>query len=156
MQGGHNESVANGLYAKLSPEFHKNLDIYCYVAKDQIHPIHNKFKQRSCHIKLMIVDDHIAILGSGNQDTQSWYHSQEVNVMMDSVLVCSKIIEGIRQNQNTHLYGQVLKEGDDAGCWVDPKTKEQAKGAIGVNAGRFSWAKGVTGAIERVRGVGGF
>lgn len=38
----------------------------------QAKPIHNKFKKRSCHIKLMIVDGHIAIQGSGNQDTQSW------------------------------------------------------------------------------------
>lgn len=156
MQGGHNESVANKLYAELKPELHKNLDIFCYVAKDQIRPIHNKFKKRSCHIKLMIVDEHLAIQGSGNQDTQSWYHSQEVNVMIDSHFVCQKWMEGIRQNQNTHLYGQVQKEGQDAGCWTDPVTGKQAEGAIGVNAGRFSWAHGVQGAIARVKGSGGF
>lgn len=155
-QGGHNESVANKLYSQISTECRKNLDVYVYVGKDQIRPIHNRFKMRSCHIKLMIIDDHIAIMGSGNQDTQSWYHSQEVNLMIDSPLVCGKILEGIRQNQNTHLYGKVEGEGAEAGCWKDPGTGKQADGAIGVNAGRFSWAKGFEGAIARVRGTGGF
>lgn len=155
-QGGHNEYVANKLYRGLEPEYRKNLDIFCYVAKDQNYPIHKTFSKRSCHIKLMIVDEHIAIQGSGNQDTQSWYHSQEVNIMLDSSFVCQKWMEGIRQNQNTHLYGQVEKDGADAGCWKDPATGKQSEGAIGVNAGRFSWAKGFEGAIARVRGTGGF
>ncbi|KAH0829571.1 phospholipase D active site protein motif protein [Fonsecaea pedrosoi] len=156
MQGGHNEMIANGLYRDVGPEHRDNLDIYAYVAKDQIHPIHNKFKQRSCHIKLMIVDGHIGIQGNGNQDTQSWYHSQEVNVMIDSPLVVGKWMEGIRQNQNTHIYGKVENEGPDAGCWKDPRTGQQAEGAIGVDPGKFAWAKGVVGAVQRVRGMGGF
>lgn len=104
----------------------------------------------------MIVDGHIGIQGSGNQDTQSWYHSQEVNIMIDSPLVCQIWAEGIRQNQNTHLYGKVLKVGPEAGCWVDTKTGRQADGAIGPDAGRFAWAHGIRGAIARVRGTGGF
>lgn len=35
-QGGHNEYIANKLYSELEPEYHKNLDIHCYVAKDQV------------------------------------------------------------------------------------------------------------------------
>ncbi|EXJ54224.1 hypothetical protein A1O7_09561 [Cladophialophora yegresii CBS 114405] len=156
MQGGHNEMIAHNLYRDIGPDHRLNLEVYAYVAKDQTRPIHNKFKQRSCHIKLMIVDDHIGIQGNGNQDTQSWYHSQEVNVMIDSPLVVGRWIEGIKQNQNTHLYGKVEGQGDDAGCWKDPETGEQAEGAIGVDPGRFAWAKGVIGAVQRVRGVGGF
>ncbi|EXJ81840.1 hypothetical protein A1O1_07905 [Capronia coronata CBS 617.96] len=155
-QGGHNEMVAHGLYQDLEPEYHQNLNIYAYVAKDQIHPIHNKFKQRSCHIKLMTVDGHIGIQGNGNQDTQSWYHSQEVNVMIDSELVIGKWMEAIHQNQNTHVYGKVVNEGPDAGCWKDSETGQQAEGAIGVDPGRFAWAKGIVGAVQRVRGAGGF
>ncbi|KAL8243917.1 hypothetical protein R6Q59_010175 [Mikania micrantha] len=155
-QGGHNEGIANKLFTELEPEFHNNLDIFAYVGKDQIHPIHNKHKKRSCHIKLMIVDGHIGIQGSGNQDTQSWYHSQEVNVMLDSKLICAKWAEGIKQNQNTHLYGKVQKTGEYAGCWLDPETGKMADGSIGVDAGKFAWAKGFVGAVNRVRGVGGF
>lgn len=155
-QGGHNEMVAHGLYRALEPECRPNLDIYAYVAKDQTRPIHNKFKQRSCHIKLMMVDGHIGIQGNGNQDAQSWYHSQEVNVMIDSGLVVAKWMEGIQQNQNTHLFGQVEKDGPDAGCWMDAKTAQQAEGAIGVDPGQFAWARGMVGAVQRVRGMGGF
>ena len=50
-QGGNNEMVANELYTKMSEESKKNLRIHYYVAKDQVMPIHNKFKARSCHSK---------------------------------------------------------------------------------------------------------
>jgi hypothetical protein len=159
LQGGHNEGVAHKLYEALEPEFHGNLDMYCYVAKDQVRPIHNKFKARSCHIKLMIVDGHIGIVGSGNQDSQSWYHSQEINVMVDSELVVGKWAEGLERNQNTWKYGLVRKGNAKSdplvGCWVDEQGK-MAEGAMGSDAGRFSWLQGVKGAVQRVRGEGGF
>lgn len=159
LQGGHNEAVAHKLYTMLERKFHDNLDIYAYVAKDQMAPIHNSFKKRSCHIKLMIVDGHLGIQGSGNQDSQSWYHSQEINVMLDSELVVGTWVEGTRRNQNTFKYGKVRK-GDPktdelVGCWVDEEGK-MAKGAIGVDPGKFSWLHGIKGAVARVKGEGGF
>ena len=39
---------------------------------------------------------------------------------------------------------------------MDKETGEMADGAIGPDAGKFAWAKGVVGAVQRVRGVGGF
>ena len=152
LQGGNNEYVAHKLYGQLSEAEKAHLHVYNYVGKDQTRPIHNSFKKRSCHVKLLIVDGRVAIQGSGNQDTQSWFHSQEINVMIDSELVCAAWMEGIRRNQNTHLYGAVSKED---GCWHDADGK-QAPGAIGNKPGHFSWLKGITGAIARVKGVGGF
>jgi phosphatidylserine/phosphatidylglycerophosphate/cardiolipin synthase-like enzyme len=152
-QGGTNEMIAHKLYTSLTAEEKGYLHVYNYVAKDQIRPIHNKFKKRSCHIKLLIADDHIGIQGNGNQDTQSWYHSQEINCMIDSEEICLAWKEGIRRNQNTHIYGAVSKED---GCWHDPETGDQAEGAIGIDPGHFSWAKGIMGAVQRVRGAGGF
>jgi hypothetical protein len=99
-QGGTNEMIANKLYTQLAPEERKNLHVGYYVGKDQMMPIHNKFKSRSCHIKLMIVDSHIGIQGNGNQDTQSWFHSQEVNILIDSEAICKAWEEGIRRNQS--------------------------------------------------------
>jgi phosphatidylserine/phosphatidylglycerophosphate/cardiolipin synthase-like enzyme len=69
-QGGHNEMVANKIYLELEQAERKNLHVGYYVAKDQTKPIHNDFKARACHIKLMIVDGHVGIQGNGNQDTQ--------------------------------------------------------------------------------------
>ncbi|OJD33510.1 iq calmodulin-binding motif protein [Diplodia corticola] len=151
-QGGTNEMISHKMYQQLEPEQRKLLHVHWYVGKDQTMPLHNNFKQRSCHIKLMIVDNHIGIQGSGNQDTQSWYHSQEVNILLDSPEICADWAAGLRRNQNTHIYGAVSQED---GIWRD-KDGNEAKGAIGINPGHMSWAKGVMGAVKRVQGDGGF
>lgn len=152
-QGGHNEAAAYSLYQSLAnADERSRLHVHYYVAKDQIKPIHNKFKGRSCHIKLMIVDGCIGIMGSGNQDTQTWYHSQEINVLVDSAQICRKWREGIDRNQNTLKYGAASQED---GVWRDADGHE-AEGAIGKDAGKFAWAKGIVGAVQRVRGAGGF
>lgn len=152
MQGGTNEMIAHKLYSSLSPAGKQHLHYFFYIGKDQTRPLVAKKKLRDCHIKVMIVDEHIGIQGNGNQDTQSWFHSQEINVMIDSAMVCKGWIDGLRRNQNTHLYGEVGKED---GIWRDEKGAE-AKDVIGVDPGRFSWAKGFLGAINRVRGTGDF
>ena len=41
------------------------------------------------------------------------------------------------------------------GIWRDDQGNE-VEGAIGKNPGYFAWAKGITGAIKRVQGAGGF
>ncbi|KAF2428760.1 phospholipase D/nuclease [Tothia fuscella] len=151
-QGGTNEMIASQLYKELKGGEKKRLHVGYYVAKDQIMPIHNQFQKRACHIKLMIVDSHLGIQGNGNQDTQSWYHSQEVNIMIDSEMICKAWEDGIRRNQNTHLYGMASQED---GIWRDIYGSE-APGAIGKDPGKFSWAKGMVGAVQRVRGIGGF
>jgi hypothetical protein len=52
----------------------------------------------------MIVDDHVGIQGNGNQDTQSWCHSQETNIMIDSSLICEAWRDGIHRNQSKYYY----------------------------------------------------
>ncbi|KAK0643811.1 hypothetical protein B0T16DRAFT_392277 [Cercophora newfieldiana] len=151
-QGGHNEMVAHNLIQSLTPTARSHLHYAWYVAKDQTRPLVQSTRERSCHIKLMIVDEHIAIQGNGNQDTQSWYHSQEINVMLDSEEVCKAWIDGLRRNQNTHVYGVLDRE---EGVWRDGEGR-QAEGVVGVDPGRFSWAKGMVGAVKRVKGTGGF
>lgn len=154
MQGGHNDMIAHRLHTSLSssPGARARLHYFWYVAKDQTEPIVQAKKRRSCHVKLMIADEHVGIVGNGNQDTQSWYHSQEINVMIDSPDVCKAWIGGLRRNQNTHIYGALSQED---GIWRD-KDGMEADGAIGIDPGRFSWARGFVGAIKRVQGTGGF
>lgn len=153
MQGGHNEMIAHQLYEKLSAAGRQHLRWFWYVAKDQTRPVVAEASRRSCHIKLMIVDERVGIVGSGNQDTQSWYHSQEANVLLESRAVCRAWIDALRRNQNTHRYGQVSQ---DDGVWRDPATGAEAEGATGVDPGHFSWGKGVVGAVKRLQGKGGF
>jgi phosphatidylserine/phosphatidylglycerophosphate/cardiolipin synthase-like enzyme len=152
MQGGHNDKIAHQLYTTLSAAGRERLRWYWYVGKDQTRPIPAVYKKRSCHIKLMIVDEHVGIVGSGNQDTQSWFHSQEVNLMIDSPRICRAWIEALRRNQNTGLYGEV---GHEDGIWRD-EGGGLVEGATGIDAGRFPWVKGVVGAVKRLQGTGGF
>ncbi|KKK19065.1 hypothetical protein ARAM_006082 [Aspergillus rambellii] len=153
-QNGTNEMIANRLYHSLETnEERSRLKIYNYVGKDQTRPIPNKYKKRSCHIKLMIIDEQVAIQGNGNLDTQSFFHSQEVNLLYDSSTICRIWLDAVNRNQNTAKYGLVsMKDG----CWHDPKTGEIPEGSLGTDPGKFSWAKGAIGAVQRVRGVGGF
>lgn len=105
-QGGTNEMAAASLHKQLSKpedaEAKKLLKIHYYVGKDMDEPIHNKFHKRSCHIKLLIVDGHIGIQGNGNMDTQSWCHSMEVNIMIDSHTICQGWLDGIARNQSKY------------------------------------------------------
>ena len=151
-QGGTNEMFAGKLVDALSAPERARLHICYYVGKDQDHPIHHNFKSRSCHVKLLIADGHIGIQGSGNQDTQSWYHSQEINVMIDSREMCRKWREGIERNQNTATYG---KAGVDDGVWRDRDGKE-AEGSMGKPSTAMGWVKGTMGMVKKAQEKGGF
>lgn len=152
-QGGTNDQAAQALIASLpknGPE-HQLLHIYNYVGKDQDHPIHHNFHSRSCHIKLLIVDNVVGIQGSGNQDTQSWFHSQEVNIMVDSQEICEKWREGIERNQNTKAFGRVAEDG----IWRDAEGNP-GKGYMGNPGPVEGLFKGVLGMIMKAKGMGGW
>lgn len=150
-QGGTNEMFASDLCSALSVEERSRLRIGYYVGKDQDHPIHHNFKARSCHIKLLIADGHIGIQGSGNQDTQSWYHSQEINILVDSEEVCRKWKEGIERNQNTASFGMASEDG----VWRDKDGKE-AEGSMGRPGKVQGWFKGAAGMVKKAQDKGGF
>jgi phosphatidylserine/phosphatidylglycerophosphate/cardiolipin synthase-like enzyme len=150
-QGGTNDQISQALVKALSPVERERLHICYYVGKDQDHPIHQSFKQRSCHIKLLIVDEHVGIQGSGNQDTQSWYHSQELNFLIDSEEICRKWREGIERNQNTAKFGVSANDG----IWRDQEGNP-GKGYMG-NPGKMEGLiKGVSGMMKKVSDKGGF
>jgi phosphatidylserine/phosphatidylglycerophosphate/cardiolipin synthase-like enzyme len=151
-QGGTNETFATKLYKNLSPEERTRLNVYWYTAKDKCHPIDRVFKSRACHVKILIADGHVGIQGSGNQDTQSWYHSQEINVMIDSEATCKKWREGIERNQNTLRFG---KGSQEDGMWRDEKG-DFAEGHHKQSAAPISWVKGAITMAKKVHEKGGF
>ncbi|PWN48535.1 hypothetical protein IE53DRAFT_381263 [Violaceomyces palustris] len=109
-QGGTNEQVVTAMYRQLRREGkgdEKYLEVYWYTGKDMTRPLNAVRKQRNCHVKFASFDGQVAILGSGNQDTQSWFHSQEINVMVDSAQIVSEWMKALRRNQSTHIYGKV-------------------------------------------------
>ena len=150
MQGGTNEQVSHHLFASLSSEAKKNLHYHYYVSADHLSPLRAQIKVRSCHIKLMIVDNRIAICGNGNMDTQSWYQSAEVNVLFESRETCEGIIDGLRRCQRTGRYGRVCEDG----LWRDAEGKE-VEGGLGLSPKGGIWL-GLKGALRRVRGEGDF
>ncbi|PTB66478.1 hypothetical protein BBK36DRAFT_20145 [Trichoderma citrinoviride] len=150
-QGGTNEQAARSLLSLLpedGPE-RKLLHIYDYVAKDQDRPIHQCFKARCCHVKLLIADGQVGVQGSGNQDTQSWFHSQEINVMVDSADICAKWREGIERNQNTKLFGRVAGDG----VWRDEGGKP-GDGYMGDPGSVEGLIKGVWGMYKKMERAG--
>ncbi|KAF1817633.1 phospholipase D [Eremomyces bilateralis CBS 781.70] len=153
-QGGVNETTVARLRRKAresGEDVAGRLVVQWYVAADQDRPIWAGHKKRSCHTKLMIVDGEVGITGSGNQDTQSWAHSQEINVMIDSKEICREWMDLLEKNQNSRIYGI----SQDDGIWRDKEGRE-AEGATGADPGRFASLKGLVGAVQRVRGLGGF
>ncbi|THG96576.1 hypothetical protein EW145_g7754 [Phellinidium pouzarii] len=152
-QGGTNEQVINSMYKTLNAEGKQDkLKVYWYTAKDQSKPMSAAKKARNCHVKFMAVDDCIAIAGNGNQDTQSWFHSQEVNVLVDSPALVAEWRAGIDANQNTRAHGLV----DPAdGVWRAPDGRVVESSGT-KTSGLFGSLKGISGAIRRVRGTGGF
>jgi hypothetical protein len=61
-------------------------------------------------------------------DTQSWFHSQEVNVMVDSALLVNEWMENFASNQNTGKYGLT----DDHGSLVSGQPVPEKKGIGGL------------------------
>jgi phosphatidylserine/phosphatidylglycerophosphate/cardiolipin synthase-like enzyme len=154
-QGGTNEEVVHKMYRRLNREgkgAEKHLEVFWYTAKDQTKPLNAALRKRNCHVKFMAVDDQIAILGNGNQDTQSWFHSQEINVMIDSQEHVAAWMRCIEANQNTRLYGQV-GERDGVLRGEDGEPIQ----ASGVESSNFlRRLKGMGKVMSRVRGTGGF
>lgn len=72
--------------------------------------------------------------------------------MIDSTEICSDWRQSIESNQNTRKYGRVNPE---TGVWGD-KDGNPVEDSIGIDPGRFSWLRGVRGAIQRVQGTGNF
>lgn len=110
-EGTTNQTVAAYMYAQLTAAQRPNLRIYWYTAKGENTPL----SSHTCHIKLMIVDEQIGVQGNGRQDASSWYHAQEINILIDSAQVCAEWRRGIDANQDTRLHGRV---GED-GVWRD-------------------------------------
>ncbi|TKY87535.1 hypothetical protein EX895_003549 [Sporisorium graminicola] len=133
-QGGTNEQVVTAFYRQLRQEGkgdEKYLEVYWYTGKDMTRPLNAVRKQRNCHVKFAAFDGQVAVLGSGNQDTQSWFHSQEINVMVDSKQIVDEWMAALNRNQSTKLYGMVdqrdgIWRGRDGQELVDTG-KDQAK-----------------------------
>ncbi|KAL5511953.1 hypothetical protein ACEPAH_5172 [Sanghuangporus vaninii] len=154
-QGGTNEQVVHAMYNVLNKEGKgENLKVYWYTAKDQSEPVSATRKTRNCHVKFMAVDSQVTMVGNGNQDTQSWFHSQEINLLIDSEELTREWLKGIDANQNTRRYGRVDPKD---GVWRAPDGSGRVIESSGTKKkGPVGGLKGIAGAYRRARGNGGF
>jgi len=110
-QGGSNTQVVPKLRKKLEKIGREDLfELRWYTAKDRDVPKIASKMDRNCHVKYMAVDDEVAIIGSGNLDTQSVYHSMEVNVMFYSPTLIQDWKNILMNNQNTETKGKNLPD----------------------------------------------
>ncbi|SCZ88120.1 BZ3500_MvSof-1268-A1-R1_Chr2-1g04202 [Microbotryum saponariae] len=160
-QGGTNEEVTVRLYKALRRvKKEHNLHIYWYCGKDQIKPLNAIHKSRNCHVspesarllcfsadahaivfllfqvKFMSVDGSVGICGNGNQDSQSFMHSQEANIMIDDATIVGDWMDQLETNQATRKYGKV----DTDGIWRDATTGEQLEAPKSVSCFSAIWA----------------
>lgn len=59
------------------------------------------------HFKLVIVDDRVVVLGSGNQDRASWYTSQELGFAIFSVEIAGKIKSAVNDALKGRMDGKI-------------------------------------------------
>jgi len=99
---GANHSAASKLYKKLLKEHAStNLLKFCWFAGSNLGEHAATNADDWSHVKAMIVDEEFAIIGSGNQDPQSWYKSREQNLLLDSPTVAKQILKELLANQQS-------------------------------------------------------
>jgi len=72
----------------------------CWFIGKRVHPAKPSTEEWT-HVKAMIIDDAIAIVGTGNQDPQTWYHSREDNFMIDDKSTARKIKASLLKDQQS-------------------------------------------------------
>lgn len=82
---------------RFRPEARKRLKICWFLGKRVNVPSEKEWT----HVKSMTVDDQFAIIGTGNQDPQSWYHSREQNYIIDDVATTMKIKRMLLKSQQS-------------------------------------------------------
>ena len=81
--GGNNDHVFRSLRERMRAE-HPDQDHklkLCWYSRDGVEPVEGK--KAASHAKFLSVDGQLAIVGSGNMDTQSWNQSHELNLLID-------------------------------------------------------------------------
>jgi phosphatidylserine/phosphatidylglycerophosphate/cardiolipin synthase-like enzyme len=80
-RGGSNDDTLKKLVDALGADACKGLHVR-WFSRDGRAPIESKGAPSS-HVKYLSADDQVTIMGSANQDIQSWRNSREVNVVVD-------------------------------------------------------------------------
>lgn len=80
-RGGPNDDTIKKMTDTLGASACKGLHVR-WFSRDGRAPVESKGAPSS-HVKYLAIDDQVTIMGSANQDVQSWRNSREVNVVVD-------------------------------------------------------------------------
>ncbi|MEA2751453.1 MAG: cardiolipin synthase [Myxococcales bacterium] len=80
-RGGPNDAIVKKMMDTLGASACKGL-VVRWFSRDGRAPVESKGAPSS-HVKFLSIDDQVTIMGSANQDVQSWRNSREVNVVVD-------------------------------------------------------------------------
>ncbi|KAF2970778.1 hypothetical protein GQX73_g2762 [Xylaria multiplex] len=101
---GNNEEDSNGMLdLEAQPPRLGSLEIFYF------HPLRGNQLERvpeepvHSHLKLVMIDDEYAILGSGNMDRASWFTSQELGILFQS----NELVTNVRDAVNQAISGRV-------------------------------------------------
>ena len=92
-RGGPNDDTLKKMYDALGADACKNLHAR-WFSRDGRAPVESKGAPSS-HVKYLSVDDQVTIMGSANQDVQSWRNSREVNVVVDGANLAKTYREAV-------------------------------------------------------------
>jgi len=99
---GSDKAAVDKMYQDLqntNPDAVKNLNV-CWFLGKRVQPP-KPAENEMAHAKFMSVDDEFVIFGSGNQESQSWFHSREADVLVDDVKTTKKILARLFDSQQT-------------------------------------------------------
>jgi len=82
--GSKGSNYQTGVWIKSQLEDSEYADRFkaCWYIGTRVKEVKPNPKEWS-HVKAMVVDKQFAMVGSGNQDPTSWYHSRECNLLID-------------------------------------------------------------------------
>ncbi len=80
-RGGPNDDTIRKMSDMLGASACQGLHVR-WFSRDGRAPVESKGAPSS-HVKCLAVDDQVTIMGSANQDVQSWRNSREVDVVVD-------------------------------------------------------------------------
>ncbi|KAL9104301.1 MAG: hypothetical protein Q9163_000742 [Psora crenata] len=105
---------AAGQDLEATPPTPGTLTVQYYKPANEGELVNNGTEPVKSHLKLLLVDEYIIVLGSGNMDRASWYTSQELGVAFFSAELAKAVKAQVQQSLSGRL-GEKILVGWDVG-----------------------------------------
>jgi phosphatidylserine/phosphatidylglycerophosphate/cardiolipin synthase-like enzyme len=93
---GTNEKTAKWIYKQLNDQEQDRFTFCWWIGhrnhREKPHPHPKEWS----HVKALIIDEKVAIVGSANMDPYSWYHQHEINIAIDDAGVARTLLNKLK------------------------------------------------------------